>query len=429
MVLLFRWRTVQIDYVAAFPQAPIEKILYMKIHAGVKVEGRDSSEFVLQCNKNIYGQRQAGRVWNRYLISKLKSIGFQQSTIDECVLYKGNVIYVLYTDDSILAGPDKAELDDTIRLIQQTGLNITIEGDLEDFLGIQMERRNDGSIHMSQPHLAKQILDDLKMDPTQINSKPTPMVSSRILGRHLQSPPHDSSFHYRSIIGKLNYLEKGSRPDLAYSVHQCARFSADPKQEHSTAIRRIARYLAASMDKGVIFRPDRTKGLQVHVDADFAGNWDPDNTNDIDTARSRHGYVITLAGCPICWKSQLQSEIALSSTESEYTGLSYALREVIPIINLLDEIKQRGHPITDTIPDIMCTVFEDNSGALEMAREHKYRPRTKHINNKLHHFRWHVNSGKIAIRKISTENQCADLLTKPLPEGPFTRHRQAIMGW
>ena len=429
MVLTNKWHTIQIDYVSAFPQAPIEKVLYMNIPAGVTIKGKDPKQYVLKCNKNIYGQRQAGRVWNQFLIKKLKRIGFRQSSIDSCVLYRGKTIYVLYTDDSIIAGPCKVELDKTITEIRQVGLDITVEGSLEDFLGIRMDRKDNGTIHMYQPQLIKQIMDDMKVDISNLNPKPTPMVSSRILKRHNSSDPHDESFHYRSIIGKLNYLEKGSRPDLSYSVHQCARFASQPKVEHSKAIRRIIRYLAGSADKGTIFKPDKSRGLQVHVDADFAGNWDPIDTRNVDTARSRHGYVITLAGCPICWKSQLQTEIALSSTESEYTGLSYALREVIPIMNLLREMESNGYPVLGESPIVKCTVFEDNSGALEMAKEHKFRPRTKHINNKLHHFRWYVEKGDIILQKIASADQPADLLTKPLAEDLFRQHRQTIMGW
>ena len=429
MVLTYAWHTVQIDYVAAFPQAPIEKVLYMNIPAGVTVEGKNPKEYVLRCNRNIYGQRQAGRVWNKFLIEKLKKIGFRQSAIDSCVLYRGQTIYVLYTDDSIIAGPSKDELHGAIKDIKQAGLEITVEGTLEDFLGIRMDRQDDVTIHMHQPQLIKQILNDLKLEASKLNPKPTPMVSSRILKRHQSSIPHDESFHYRSVVGKLNYLEKGSRPDLSYSVHQCARFTSHPKVEHSKAIRRIARYLAGNVDKGTIFKPDKNKGLQVYVDADFAGNWDPIDTKNIDTARSRHGYVITLAGYPICWKSQLQTEIALSSTESEYTGISYALREVIPIMELLKEMEGLGYPVSGSPPKVQCTVFEDNSGALEMAKEFKFRPRTKHINNKLHHFRWYVERGDIILQKISSDDQPADLLTKPLSEEAFKRHRRMIMGW
>lgn len=115
-----------------------------------------------------------------------------------------------------------------------------------------------------------------------------------------------------------------------------------------------------------------------------------EEADDRDTARSRHGYVITYAGAPIVWKSQLQTEIALSSCESEYTGLSYALRDAIPMIELLKEMKTMGFKIIQSTPRVKCKAYEDNSGALEIAMNHKYRPRTKHLNCRLHHFRDYI---------------------------------------
>jgi hypothetical protein len=188
-------------------------------------------------------------------------------------------------------------------------------------------------------------------------------------------------------------------------------------------------YLQGTRNRGVILKPNPHKSLEVYVDADFAGNWDKDKTWDPDTARSRHGYIVTYAGCPILHKSQLQTEIALSSTESEYTGLSYALRDVIPIMELLKEFKQRGFDIGSTVPKVHCEVFEDNSGALEIARIKKYRPRTKHLNNRLHHFRSFIDSGEITIHSIDTKEQPADLLTKPLNEEMHTKFREMVMGW
>ena len=166
------------------------------------------------------------------------------------------------------------------------------------------------------------------------------------------------------------------------------------------------------------------------MDADFAGNWDPSEYEDCDTARSRHGYYINYAGCPILWKSQLQTEVALSSTESEYTGLSYALREAIPIMNLFKEMKAQGLPIESSVAKVHCKVFEDNSGALEIARVPKYRPRTKHLNCRLHHFRSYVDKTKeITIHKVDTKENYSDILTKPLGEELLFKFRKIVMGW
>ena len=157
------WHTRQIDFVQAFAQAPAEKTLYRKIPAGVELEdGSSTNDYVLKTHRNIYGQKQAGRVWNQYLVQKLvKELGFQQSSVDECVFYRGSTLYVLYTDDSLLAGPDKAEIDRIIEELQsKVKLAITVEGDLADFLGVSIDRRPDGTIHLSQPHLIDQILED-----------------------------------------------------------------------------------------------------------------------------------------------------------------------------------------------------------------------------------------------------------------------------
>ena len=119
----------------------------------------------------------------------------------------------------------------------------------------------------------------------------------------------------------------------------------------------------------------------------------------------------------------------MSSSESEYTGLSYALREAIPIMQLLNEMSAQGIKINHATPKIKCKVFEDNSGALEMTKTHKYMPRTKHLNVRLHHFRDYVTRQEITIHPIGTLDQSADYLTKPLNQTDLERHRKKIMGW
>ena len=110
-------------------------------------------------------------------------------------------------------------------------------------------------------------------------------------------------------------------------------------------------------------------------------------------------------------------------------GISYSLRDAIPIMSILEEMKAKGFPIKDTRGIVRCRVFEDNSGALEMARVHKYRPRTKHMNVKYHHFRDHVSNGQITIHPISTDDQPADMLTKPLNDDKLRKHRKFVMKW
>ena len=126
---------------------------------------------------------------------------------------------------------------------------------------------------------------------------------------------------------------------------------------------------------------------------------------------------------------QMPTITALSTTKAEYIALSTSLREVIPLMGMLKEAVEQGVKINNVPPKIHCTVFEDNSGALELARLPKVRPRMKHINQSYHHFREYMERQEIHIQATPMEEQLADILTKPLPEYSFIRHHQSIMGW
>ena len=174
------WHTKQLDYVAAFPQAPVRRELYMRIPPGIdaRVKG-NPRDFVLKLHWNIYSQKQAGRVWNKYLVNKLiREVGFTQSKIDKCVFYHGNVMYALYTDDSILAGPNPNKIERIISKMKRAKLDITIEGDLDDFLGVNIERRKDGLMKLLQQHLMEQMTKDLHLTDEKVKMKSTPASSS-----------------------------------------------------------------------------------------------------------------------------------------------------------------------------------------------------------------------------------------------------------
>ena len=177
-------------------------------------------------------------------------------------------------------------------------------------------------------------------------------------------------------------------------------------------------------------KTNEQKFFECWVDTDFSGNWrQKDAHNNPMMAKSRSGWVIHFARAPITWASKIQTITALSTTEAEYIALSTSLREVIPLMGILKEATEHGVRINNLPPRIHCTVFEDNSGALELARLPKMRPRTKHINQSYHHFREHVERQEIQVQATPTEEQMADILTKPLPESTFCHHRRSIMGW
>ena len=232
----------------------------------------------------------------------------------------------------------------------------------------------------------------------------------------------------------LLYLSNNTRPDLTFAVSQVARFTASPKKSHASAIKSIIRYLIRTHDKGIIVKPDGSLNLKVWVDADFSGLHGREHESNPTSAKSRYGYVITFGGVPLSWKSQLISEICLSTLHAEYVGLVSAVRALIPLKTLTTELMSfLQHPCK--LPQVHCTVFEDNQGAYLLATNQRLSPRTKYFNVKYHWFWSYVYNaetnpdGWLVIVKCDTKLMNADFLTKGLPRPVFEENRKRVQGW
>jgi hypothetical protein len=176
-----------------------------------------------------------------------------------------------------------------------------------------------------------------------------------------------------------------------------------------------------NVNEGITFNPTN-QNFKVWAYADYAGLWDRETAEDQPvTAKSQTGYLSTYADCPITWASQLQMEYALSTTKAEYIALSTALRHIIPLIQLVKEIKAMTNIPMHYKPTICCTAFEDNAGAIKLAKVPKMRPRTKHINPKYHHFCQHFPNGSILVQQVKSQDQLADIFTKNLPKELFLK--------
>ncbi len=134
----------------AYPQAPIEMDIYMELPQGIQIKHGNSKEHVLKLEKNIYGQKQAGRMWNSFLVDKLMSIGFTTSLIDDCVFFRGDVIFMVYVDDGIFLGSNNLQLQEVIKKIQNLGLNIEDQGHIADYVGDNIKKLKDGSNEFTQ---------------------------------------------------------------------------------------------------------------------------------------------------------------------------------------------------------------------------------------------------------------------------------------
>jgi len=232
----------QTDFVLAYPQANIDGEIYMRLPKGFELnDGRTHHMHVLKLLKNIHRLKQAGLVHNKHFHQDLINLGYRQSKVDPCLYYRSGLMMVIYADDFTIASKIPVLTKTSIQELAEK-FEINHEGELDEYLGVNVEHRSNGSFKLSQPLLIEQILTALGFND-RIKQKVTPALSSKILHRDAKGPEHNNSWDYWQILGQLNFLEKSTHPNIAYAVHQCAQYAAKPRSLHKHAILRIGRYL------------------------------------------------------------------------------------------------------------------------------------------------------------------------------------------
>jgi len=188
-----------------------------------------------------------------------------------------------------MAGPDSNVLD-ALMTDLKVDADLTEESELTTFLGIQVSRKND-TFTLTQTGLTDRIISTLGLNSANPTWTPTTQES---LGSDVDGLAMTDTWNYRSVIGMLLYLSNNSRPDIAFAVHQCARFSHASKQIHALAIKAIGRYLIRTRDKGLILSPSGDLGVDCYVDADFAGLWLHEDADQNPLVSSRVPDILSL---------------------------------------------------------------------------------------------------------------------------------------
>ena len=425
--LKFKWCTCSIDFSNAFVQAKLKSSVWIHLPRGFR--STQVGKTCLELQKSLYGLAEAPRLWNLHLFKAIKDLGFLQSKIDPCLMMKPDIFLVFFCDDTGVAAKSEDIIEDLVKTLRAKGFELTREATFSEFLGIKYTDHSDGSISMTQKGLIDKIIAATEME--NCNPKHTPALKAA-LGLDSEGEQMSESWSYPSIIGMLLYLTTNTRPDISFAVSQVARYSHHPKQSHANAVKHIVRYLSKTCDKGIIVKASVDLSLDCFVDADFTGRYGRDPDTESTSVKSRTGYIVKLGGCPVFWKSQLQSSIALSTAEAEYVALSQSLRVLLPMQELLNEIithvdvPPEFHVVDSTI---RATVFEDTNSALQLATTHRVTNRTRYYAVKWHWFWDAVRTGKVKVAAIDTAEQDADYLTKGLVQEPFESNRRSNQGW
>ena len=390
------------DVKTAFLNGILKEEIYMKVPEGVKSEPNQ----VCKLQKALYGLKQAARCWFELFEKALKDKGFQNSSVDRCIyiLNRGNIsknIYVvLYVDDLVIATANIETMSSFKSYLANKFCMVDLHS-IKLFLGIKIER-TENKITLDQCAYIKTILNKFKMQDCKPVNTPLP---SKLDYKALNTVEKFDS-PSRNLIGCLMYLMLCTRPDLSTAVNILSRYLNKNNKELWQCLKRVLRYIKGSMNFKLTYIRGAYKDLlSGYVDS----NWGGDDEKD---RKSTTGYLFKLfEQCVICWSTKRQTSVATSSTEAEYMALYEAVREALWLKSLATSIK-----INILEPII---IYEDNNGCISIANNPTNHKRSKHIDIKYHFSREQVEKGVIKLKYLSTDNQIADLFTKPLPAVRF----------
>ena len=242
------------------------------------------------------------------------------------------------------------------------------------------------------------------------NSKPvsTPFVVGEKLQKEDGTPKIDGKT-YRSLIGSLLYLT-ATRPDIVFAVNYLSRFMQSPSEMHFKVAKRILRYLKGTLEFGIQFVKSSAVRLVGFCDSDWAGN--------DDDMMSTSGYCFSIGGSIFCWNSKKQTVVAHSTAEAEYIAAYVAANQLIWLRKMLIDL--------DFVQKNPTELFCDNTSAIAISKNSVFHDKTKHMKIKFHAVRQFQQEGELELIYCTTEEQLADLFTKPLTKNRFEILRERI---
>ncbi|MBW0482769.1 hypothetical protein O181_022484 [Austropuccinia psidii MF-1] len=389
------WQVALFDVSGAYLYSPVDETVLVEppVNFLPGLKGK-----VLRLKKALYGMRQAGRCWWKFLSAILGRMGFAATEVNQSLYTFRNedaiVAIWVHVDDGVVISNSPVSLADFKKAICAK-LDIKWSDKLRQIVGLECVI-GEGEVSITQRHLAAGIPDAY---PRPILQRDSPLPALPVVGL---APGEDTldPTPFRSVIGSLAYLVAGSRPDLAFAVNYLARHSMGPTVSHWELLDYVVGYLLKTSDRGLHLRPG-TMLLNLWSDAGWGG----------DLEHSQTGFMLKLGDAPILWGLKRQSVVALSTCATEYLALSDSTQHLVQAINQLN-----------TLPG-NC----DNQAAVQFSIDNKSRKRMCYLDRAFFFVNDTIRKHGIKVVWVKTADMQADALTKRL-SGPTLLRALPFLG-
>ena len=308
------------------------------------------------------------------------------------------LLICLYVDDALIAYSSKAALQSLHDALTESGYELKTEDPAEGYLGAKIDT-DKHTIRLSQEAYIRKVAQEFGF----AESRPqyTPMETGLALRPAEEGETLADPKAYQSLLGSLLWLASYTRPDVSHAVSVLGQFASKPTVLHKRALVRIGRYVLTTCTQGLRYRPCARHSLEFFSDASYG---------DRAQGRSSIGFIVTRSGAAVSWQAKGLKEVARSTAEAELYALNLAAGEASYFKFLLQEIDPTSDEATTPF-----TLWGDNQAANSLARGTGTSSRTRHIDLRKFWIRSLVAKKHIDVKYVSTTDQLADLLTKPLP--------------
>ncbi|CAH9069840.1 unnamed protein product [Cuscuta europaea] len=402
-----KWKIHQMDVKSAFLNGFLEEEVYIEQPEGYKVKGQEGK--VLRLSKALYGLKQAPRAWNSRIDQYFQANGFVKCPQEHALYIKKNhqgdiLLVCIYVDDLIFTGNNMTMFDE-FKQVMTKEFEMTDIGLMSYYLGIEVKQMNDG-IFITQEGYTREVLKKFNME----DSKPvsTPVESGLKLSRYDKGKLIDPTY-FKSLVGSLRYLTC-TRPDILFGVGLVSRFMEAPTTTHLKAGKRILRYLKGTTEYGLFYSSYDEFKLVGYSDSDWGG--------DIDDRKSTTGFVFYMGNTAFTWVSKKQPIVTLSTCEAEYVAATSSVCHAIWLRYILQALSMSQEEAT--------TIFVDNKSAIALAKNPVFHDRSKHIDTRYHFIRGKIAEKEVQVEYVKTQDQVADILTKPLKHDVFAKMRNLL---